>query len=130
MWVQKVNNSTIKVSLLQPCLGLMKGHKVNFYWYVVNDFLKDTKDDGQVESNISLPDDEERNKNSGLDGDKIDDEMIIDKQVSGQYYISETEINYRYNNGRYSWQHTFTLTRPEDQKEYFNWDSINITPDK
>lgn len=130
MWVQKVNNSTIKVSLLQPCLGLMKGHKVNFYWYAVNDFLKDTKDDGQVKSNISLPDDEERNENSGLDGDKIDDEMIIDKQVSGQYYITETEITYRYDGGRYSWQHTFTLTRPEDQKEYFNWDSINIIPDK
>lgn len=127
MWVSKVNNSTIKVTLTQPCLGLMKGHKVNFYWYTVNEFTKDTKNVDNVNSNIPLPSDEERDKVSGLDGSKIDDDMIIDKQVSGQYYIVDSKISYEFNGGSYNWEHTFTLSRPEDQKEYFDWDSINIT---
>lgn len=127
MWVSKVNNSTIKVTLTQPCLGLMKGHKVNFYWYTVNEFTKDTKNVDDVNSNIPLPSDEERDKVSGLDSSKIDDDMIIDKQVSGQYYIVDSKISYEFNGGSYNWEHTFTLSRPEDQKEYFDWDSINIT---
>lgn len=127
MWLSKVNNSTIKVSLYQPCFGLMKGHKVNFYWYNVNDFTKDTKNDENVNSNIDLPSDDERDDNSGIDPKKIDDEMVLDKQVSGQYYITDSIITYELEGGSYAWRHTFTLSRPEDQKEYFDWDSINIS---
>lgn len=127
MWVSKVNNSTIKVTLQQPCLGLMKGHKVNFYWYTVNDFSNDTQFDDSVKSNIPLPKDEDRDDVSGLDPKKIDDDMIIDKQVSGQYYITNSTITYELDGGSYNWEHTLTLSRPEDQKEYFDWDSINIS---
>ena len=127
MWMLKINNSTIKVKLPQPCLGLMKGHKVNFYWYMVNDFVDDTKNDDTVNSNIALPNDNEKDLNSGLDPDKVDDKMIIDKQVSGQYYIVDTTIEYSLNGGSYNWSHTLILSRPEDQKEYFDWDSVNIS---
>lgn len=126
MWIAKVNNSTIKLSLWQPCLGLMKGHKVNFYWYNVNEFTKVTEDSDDVNSNIPLPVDADRDKASGLDPKKVEDKMIIDKQVSGQYYITDSTFIYNYNGGSYTWEHVLTLTRPEEQKEYFDWDSINI----
>ena len=126
MWVSKVNNSMIKVSLRQPCLSLMKGHKVNFYWYTVNEFTKDLKDNEDVNSNIELPDDNERDEASNLNPSKMENEMIIDKQVSGQYYIVDTKITYQFNSGSFNWSHELTLSRPEDQKEYFDWDSIKI----
>lgn len=126
MWQSKMKNSVIRVSLRQPCLSLMKGHKVNFYWYTVNDFTKDIKDSDEVQSNIPLPIDREINEAKGEDPDKQDDEMILDHQVSGQYYIMDTIITYDYNGGRYSWGHDLVLSRPEDQKEYFDWDSVNI----
>jgi len=124
MWLSKIRNSMIKVSLRQPCLSLMKGHKVNFYWYTVNEFTKSTKDSDDVNSNIPLPEDSEIEELRGLDPDKQDDEMIIDKQISGQYYIVDSKIIYEYNGGEFKWQHILTLSRPEDQKEYFDWESI------
>lgn len=126
MWMSKVNNSTIEVTLTQPCLGLMKGHKVNFYWYTVNDFTKNTVNDERVSGNIPLPEDQENN----LSIQQQEDEMIIDKQVSGQYYIVDSKITYEFDGGSYNWNHTFTLSRPEDQKEYFDWDSIKLDSNK
>lgn len=130
MWLSKVNNSTIEVTLGQPCLGLMKGHKVNFYWYTVNDFTKNTINDERVSGNIPLPEDADVNESTSLPIDNQEDKMIIDKQVSGQYYITNTRISYELDGGSYNWYHTFTLSRPEDQKEYFDWDSIKLTSNK
>jgi len=125
-----VNNSTIEVTLGQPCLGLMKGHKVNFYWYTVNDFTKNTINDERVSGNIPLPEDADVDESTSLPIDNQEDKMIIDKQVSGQYYITNTRISYELDGGSYNWYHTFTLSRPEDQKEYFDWDSIKLTSNK
>lgn len=130
MWLSKVNNSTIEVTLGQPCLGLMKGHKVNFYWYTVNDFTKNTINDERVSGNIPLPEDADVDESTSLPIDNQEDKMIIDKQVSGQYYITNTKISYELDGGSYNWYHTFTLSRPEDQKEYFDWDSIKLTSNK
>lgn len=130
MWLSKVNNSTIEVTLGQPCLGLMKGHKVNFYWYTVNDFTKNTINDERVSGNIPLPEDADVDESTSLPIDNQEDKMIIDKQVSGQYYITNTKISYEFDGGSYNWYHTFTLSRPEDQKEYFDWDSIKLTSNK
>ena len=130
MWLSKVNNSTIEVTLGQPCLGLMKGHKVNFYWYTVNDFTKNTINDERVSGNIPLPEDADVDESTSLPIDNQEDKMIIDKQVSGQYYITNTRISYELDGGSYNWYHTFTLSRPEDQKEYFDWDSIKLTSNK
>jgi hypothetical protein len=56
--------------------------------------------------------------------------MVIDKQISGQYYIEQSDFIYNFNGGGYNWQHRLTLTRPADQEERFYWDDITTEKPK
>ena len=82
----------------------MKGEKVNVYWYDINNpYSQDLQDKGNstISSNIPLP-----------ESIKFQDsKMIINKTISGQYYIIDTEL--AYNAG--VWSHKFRLGRYSDQ---------------
>jgi hypothetical protein len=87
-------------------LGLMRGGKVNFYFYDINRYLTDElTEESDIESNIILPD------NIITD----DSKYILNKSVSGQYYIVKSNIYY--NNGK--WNHTLLLGRYADKVQKY-----------
>lgn len=106
-FLQKMNSSqSIVVRTNQLLLGLMKGHKVNFYWYNLNELNKPMPDEKLPTSNIPLPDD--------IDGEMGEqDQWILNRQVSGQYYIMDLIIKYNKEYG--GWTQEFALVRPPDQ---------------
>ena len=111
-FLQKMNNETIDVYLPSPTLALMRGHKVNFAWYI-NDSIIDGKlsnlNDSHAVNNIQTNEfvgvDESYNSNEG--GFKLD------KQISGQYLIIGTGIRFTNN----KWEYVLTLSRPSLNKQ-------------
>lgn len=102
MFLNKINGQCIEVSLRRPMLGLTRGGKVNFIFYDINKYTSQgSQIDNKVESNIPLPD------------DIITDDCryIVNRTVSGQYYIMESTI--RYAGSR--WTHTLRLGRYADK---------------
>lgn len=96
--LSKVSGNTIEVTARIPMFGYTKGSKVNLYWFDINNFLTadaQVKMNEEIESNIPLPD-SLRTKEA---------DIIINKNVSGQYYIIDTELDYN----RGSWEHRFKL---------------------
>jgi hypothetical protein len=107
------SNDMIKVKLNSPLLGLMRGNRVNFNWYV-NDArfqtLKENMVEGEVanttnHTNVSLDEgDVESTNTSG--------EFIIDESISGQYLIKECVITWKDS----KWGYTLVLARPSKDK--------------
>lgn len=129
-FLKKINSQKIIVDLFTPSLGLMRGSKVNFYWYRVQEMTDDTKF-ADLESNVETPDNVTyKNPETGLEASKVPDDMVIDKQISGQYYIEQSNFFYDYNGGGYNWRHQLVLTRPADQEERFYWDDITTEKPK
>lgn len=123
-FMKKINCQKIAVDLFTPSLAMARGTKVNFYWYNVKDLTAETKF-SDAESNIALPENiTEKDTDTGMEPDKVPDDMVIDKQLSGQYYIEESNFFYDFNGGGYNWRHQLILTRPADQEERFYWDDI------
>jgi hypothetical protein len=84
-------------------LGLERGGKVNVQWYEVNEIINKIKNENPIETNV--PDTEgEQTAN---------DEMTLNKQVSGQYLIIGTRIQYKMLNNE--WRYTLILSRPANQ---------------
>lgn len=107
-FLQKMSTETIKVTLNTPLLGIMRGSKVNFVWYI-NDSMYDMKQESFKESGIISdpdmvvplnPDVEEENADNG--------HFVEDKTVSGQYFILGCDM--KFNNGE--WKYELTLCRP------------------
>lgn len=122
--MMKLNGEKYSVDLFSPVFGLTRGSKVNFYWYDVNP-LTDSLKYADLESNIPLPEDiTEKEEGDDFDPATAEDEQILNRQVSGQYYIASSEFIYDYNDGGFNWQHRLTLTRPEDQKCPIEWKDI------
>lgn len=102
-FLQKINSNTIEVSLSTPLLGLERGGKVNVQWYEVNEIATVIKNENPIETNIPDTEGEQTGK----------DEMTLNKQVSGQYFIIGTTIKFLgWDQG---WKYILTLTRPTDQ---------------
>lgn len=101
--MSKISNQIIEVTLRSPMFGFMRGEKVNIYWYDINNpYSQDLQDVGNqsISSNIPLP-----------DSIKFQDvKLIINKTISGQYYIVDTEL--KYDSGM--WSHVFRLGRYAD----------------
>ena len=113
---QKVNSEGIKITLNTPLLGLNRGDKMNFIWYV-NDSakyerlaeLEDIKviyPYEDIDINIPIPDSKEgvENPDNGI--------PIVDRAISGQYLITGTELEY----SDQRWKYNLILRRPADQK--------------
>lgn len=112
---QKItSNETIEVTLNTPLLGIMRGNKVNFIWYINNGMVSNIhsvlKDAGceteYPETSISL------NEDPNIEENYQDGYFEIDKTVSGQYLVTKCSMRYKDN----SWQYIVTLSRPSIMK--------------
>lgn len=100
----KIMGNCIEVIMRAPLFGYIKGSKVNVYWYDINNHATgelQKRLNEQIESNIPLPDNIETAEMQG----------VINKTVSGQYYIVDTELEY----DRGEWRHKFILSRSAKQ---------------
>jgi hypothetical protein len=102
-FLQKINSNTIEVALSTPLLGLERGGKVNIQWYEVNEIATVIKNENPIETNVPDDEGEQTEKN----------EMTLNKQVSGQYFIIGTTIKFL--GWEKGWKYILTLTRPTDQ---------------
>lgn len=110
-FIQKIkSNESIEVTLNHPVLGLMRGDKVNFIWYIMDDNTKYMMDGliengfgSKPESNIPLMEDEENENGS----------FIIDRTISAQYLITGCKIKYTQG----GWKFILCLNRSNEQKQ-------------
>lgn len=102
-FLQKINTNTIEVALKTPLLGLERGGKVNLEWYEANEIASVIKNENPIETNIPSNSDEEEDPTM----------MTINKQVSGQYFIIGTKIQFK--GWEEGWNYILILTRPTDQ---------------
>ena len=92
IYKQKIGNNTISVTIKQPCLGLMRGGKVNLEWYdnsKTNEKLYKEADD--MESNIDIDADYD---DSNIEDFSREGTMVLNRKISGQYLIVGTYIDY------------------------------------
>jgi hypothetical protein len=97
-----INKNTIEVNLSFPMLGIMRGSHVKFLWYDNNFFQKQ-----DIELLGGDMEDEVDQSEEMVDPDKL----MINKQISGEYLVHKTILNY--NKG--VWRNTLILTRPEEE---------------
>lgn len=112
---QKIlTNENIEITLRTPLLGVMRGNRVNFFWYVNNGFYEDVydslKENGVTtenpQTNIPFPDD------PNIEENIQDGHFILDKSISGQYLVTKCIL--KFSDGR--WQYNVTLSRPTNTK--------------
>ena len=117
-YLQKMGIESIVVTLKTPLLGLIRGDKVDFIWYINDDQWKDRMQgyeeggiqnkqiitDPVLDDTLSEQDQQYYNPGNG--------EFIIDKSVSGQYMITGQDMTYE--NGE--WFYELTLNRPASKK--------------
>ena len=108
-YMQKLKSQMIKVKIGMPCLGLMRGSKVNFYWYEQSEVTKDITVE-PIGSNIPLPD----NANP-----ESEDPYLINGELSGQYYIYDCTFEYVNNGNQPLWTQTMILARPAEDVETY-----------
>lgn len=104
-FLQKINSESIEVVMKTPLLGLMRGHKVNFNWYINDSLLSNKKDNLNKAGVIN---DDTLNQDENAAG-----EFKLDTATSGQYLITMNNIRYSNQNG---WEHILTLNRPASMK--------------
>lgn len=110
-FLQKINsNETLDVCLSTPLLGIMRGNRVNFAWYVNDSQVSAQEEEfknagiiNEVVPDIQIEEDKRRDE----DGD-----FILDKSISGQYLITGCELKYLDHN----WKYNLTLSRPISKK--------------
>lgn len=103
-----INCNQIEVTIDFPSLALMRGHQCVFVWYD-NDFTmkNDMKNLGDIDTNIPIEDQNEEIQDA--------DAFVINKQISGQYLIVGTSMNY--NRGK--WEQKLILIRPQDEQHKY-----------
>lgn len=110
MFINKINSQCIEVITKTPVLGLIKGGHVNVWWYDIGNQTAKNIDSSGIESNIPIPDDPEGSR----DGDVP---VVINKTISGQYFIVDIEFNYI---GGMSWENKYILSRSAEDIQRIN----------
>lgn len=112
---QKIqSNEVVEIDLRTPLLGIMRGNRVNFLWYIndskTENLQKSLQNEGCVEPNpqTNIPID----NNTIDESPNTDGEFILDKSISGQYLV--TKCNMKFKEGL--WTYTVTLARPTNTK--------------
>lgn len=104
---QKMNLETIRVTLSEPVLGLMRGDKVNFLWFD-NDTMTASKreslEDIGIINGVTLDTQSINNINPADRYGSFEQDM----SVSGQYMIVACSIIYE----DYEWKYVLDLQRP------------------
>lgn len=116
-FLQKIQSQTIEVELQKPQLGLVRGGKVNLNWYECSDYLtKDLEEANQsmTTNNDSIDTSEANSATEDETGNQADQSWVLNKTVSGQYYILDSWFKYSHAGGQMSWKHTLKLCRPAD----------------
>lgn len=112
-FIQKINsNENIEVVLRTPLLGIMRGNKVNFVWYINDSFVSTQRENFTNNDLISDKDTNVPLDDSSVESKSNDGEYIIDKSISGQYLITATEIRFM----NMKWEYIVSLSRPTSQK--------------
>lgn len=110
MMISKIDAQKILVSISVPTLGRIMGDKINLYWYDINNYItapiQETKNE-EIETNISVPPSVYGDANS----------WVINKMVSGQYYIENMSFTY---DSEFTWTQTFKLSRDGSKKNSYN----------
>lgn len=111
---QKIaSNETLEFEIKTPLLGIMRGNRVNFMWYIndsmtenVQGNLQETGSvDNNPESNIPLEENNIEDKNQ-------DGSFVLDKTVSGQYLVTKCNMKYQ----DQQWKYVVTISRPTSTK--------------
>lgn len=110
MFLNKINSQCIEVVSKLPILGLMKGEHVNVWWYDINNMVAETFDNTDIQSNVNIPGDD-----NNVEG--TDMSIIINKTVSGQYYIMDIEYRYM---GHMDWEVKYILSRSAESIQRIN----------
>lgn len=118
-FLQFMNSVKLDVHLKFPLLGLMRGHKVRFSWFELDEVAKNNLLEIKKNLNIDITsNDPEIDAESEDDKDALEnpDKMIINKQISGQYLITGTILKYSRGEG---WDYKLTLVRPRQQQNSY-----------
>lgn len=110
MFLNKIYSQCIEVTTHLPILGLMKGDHVNVWWYDINNMVATAVGDVDIESNVPIPENSE-------DLNNIDNSMVINKTISGQYYIIDIEYKYV---GNMNWENKYILSRSAENIQRIN----------
>ncbi len=116
-YIKKMNTETIKVTIKKPLLALMRGHKVEFAWYINDDGwngkMKNLSDAGLIKDSKYIKINGSLEDHADLTGaNTTDGKFVLDKSVSGQYTIIGCEIKYYMG----EWYYDLLLTRPHVNK--------------
>lgn len=113
-FMQKISNESIEVTTRTPLLALMRGHRVNFVWYINDSMLENKKTNLKNEGYINDPATQIplTENPSEVEVNEDDGKFEIDKSISGQYLI--TACNMKFSNNQ--WEYTLTLNRPASAK--------------
>lgn len=112
MFLNKIVNQYIEVELPKPVIGLMKGGKVNFYWYEVGNLVTEEIVESGTDVNTNIP---------KLPNIKTEDtNWILNSMISGQYYIIDSTLEFEQSGKLGKWSHKFKLGRPADQINKYN----------
>jgi hypothetical protein len=112
-FLQKIRtHETIEVNLKTPLLGIMRGNKINFTWYINNSYQDTIKQNMQDNSQINVVQTNPIIDDSSVESKSNDGSFEIDKSISGQYLITGCEIKF----SNKKWQYKVTLSRPYSQK--------------
>lgn len=113
-FLQKIrSNEVIDVTIGTPLLGLMRGNRVNFMWYVNDDFVKDMH--GNLREGEAIEDMADTNiPLSAADNDEgnLDGQYDLDKSISGQYLVVGCNMKF----SDMEWKYTVKLARPTSAK--------------
>ena len=115
-FIQKIkSNETIEVYLNTPLLGVMRGNKVNFTWYIndsmhsyISSNLRSKNITNDIRTNVPMDD----SLPPGIEDKTQDGQFEIDKSISGQYLITGCEMGY----SNKKWKYKLILSRPLSMK--------------
>lgn len=114
-FLQKIkSHETVEITLKTPLLGIMRGNRVEFAWYINSsayDIHKSNMSEGGVisEAQTNVPmDDTVPEGDSNQNG-----QFVMDKTISGQYLVTGCEMKYL----NYNWEYRVILSRPASEKQ-------------
>lgn len=102
VFLAKMRSQMLRTSVKDAVFSLPKGFKLNFIWFEYQTNLTGLLNDHEINTNIPTP----PIKKNGDDND--DNTPTLNKQITGQYYINNMDIQYY----AHQWNTVFELARP------------------
>jgi hypothetical protein len=121
-FLQKIKSQYIDIELTKPQLGLSRGGRVNLNWYECNEFTNRAmeKENENMSTNSSAIDTSDQNSETeDENGNPVGDSWVLNKTISGQYYILDSWFQYDKAGGGMNWRHYLRLCRPADMVQTY-----------